>query len=238
MVPSPEGGPPIWVAASEAVSPEGDLETEMFSNAMMDSLAYEIDTARRVRETRGQETSGARRDSRDECQVFTSSASHIDIPSYTFPSLRERAEIVVTGRVVEGRTGFYHGRPTTVYELAIDRVLKAPDPKELQEGPVYFTFGRAEIAAEGEMLCVRNDHYPNRPVTGGRVLIFAATIPDRDPLFIAAHQDEIFFETESGEVSFPELGENAVKAPTWEMIETKLDAMTPPQSKSTKESER
>lgn len=200
--------------------PDGDLRWELFSYHEVEALTESLATAHRVRENAAPSVATEE----GHCYVHTSTSSRIDIPDLTFPNLRKRAELAVLGRVIGMSEGFFHGNPASMYELQVDRVVKAPK-QESRPDTVYFVFGRAEIPVAGEMICVRNSHYPRRPTMGSRVLIFAATIPSWNPVIINAHQDEIFFEYDGDKVSMPHAEGDLVPRPTWLLINKLLSEL-------------
>ncbi len=217
----PAGGPPIWLSAEEARQVDGSLRWELFSPSMQEDLKARLEVVKHLRTER----EPTETQSQSTCQTYRSSTSGLALPEISLSAFLDYAELAVIGRVRSVARGFYRGQVASLVELEIDRILKRPE-SVAPFTKFLFRFGHAEVAAAGEMLCVRNEHFPDRPVLGRRVLLFADGVADREPLIVSPHASALILEREDGTISLGwERGTFAGEQPDWALIERQLDRL-------------
>ena len=98
-----------------------------------------------------------------------------------------------------------------------------------QLASIFTTFPDVAMSVGGEMLCVRSDRYPERPIVGKGIMIFTSNIPDKDPLVAAPDTDEVLFETKDGNTSLPGPLGQVVNSPPWaSLVQQVIDLSTVP----------
>lgn len=217
----PGGGPPVWMTADAAKSADGSMLWEEFSPSMRADLQQRIEMNRQLRSER----TGAVATAPGTCQTVRRPTSGLPLPDTSFASFLDYSQFAFEGTVRSIAEGFYHGQLATLVEVEVERVLEEPATL----GPVstvYVRFGHAEVEAGGEMLCVRNEHYPDRPSIGRHILVFAETVAEHDPLIVNPHSLAVLFEREDGSVSLGwERGSFVDEGPTWSAVDRQLDLL-------------
>lgn len=218
LIEDPGGGPPIWMTADAARNPDGSLQWEHFPSSMREDLKQRIQVNQQLRSERTDPLEAAPA----ACQTVRLSTSGLGLPDTRFATFLEYSELAFTGRVRDVAEGFYHGQVAALIEVQVERVIEKPEALGAPS-TIYVRFGQAEVEAEGEMLCVRNDHYPDRPTIGGRILVFADAVTDEQPPIVNPHSMAVLFEREDGSVSLGwERGPFVGKGPTWASVEKEL----------------
>lgn len=157
-----------------------------------------------------------------ECQSFSRSATGLQLPDLSSRSFLEMAEVALIGKVVSSAQGLFYGQPATLVEVDPERWLKRPTEIPAVDR-VYVRFSRAELEIDGELVCVRNDHYPDQPTPRGRIVLFSEILSERLPLLLNPHSQAVIFERADGTVSLGwERGEFVGQSPTWESVENWL----------------
>lgn len=214
----PAGGPPIWLSAAEARRVDGSLRWELFPPSMQEDLKARLEVVEHLRVQRGPLESAPER----TCQTYRVGTSGLVLPDISLESFFDYAELAAVGRVRGTAQGFYRGQVSALVEVEVEQVLKRP-PSMASFSRLYFRFSQAEVAAAGEMLCVRNEHFPDRPVIGRRVLLFADGVADREPLIVSPHASAVILEREDGTISLGwERGTFSGEKPDWSLVERQL----------------
>lgn len=221
LIEDPGGGPPVWMTAEMAMNPDGSLHWEHFPPSMRADLEQRIQVNKQLRRQRTAKLASGP----GTCQSVRRATSGLPIPDTSFASFLDYSQLAFEGRVRGIAEGFYHGQVTALVEVEVERVLEKPATL----GPVstvYVRFGQAEVEADGEMLCVSNEHYPDRPTIGRHILVFAENVAEQQPLIVNPHSLAVLFEREDGSVSLGwERGSFVDERPTWAAVARQLDAL-------------
>jgi len=212
---APSGGDnsPIWVSADEATSSDGRFRSELFNRMDQLSVGQLVEAERKAREASGL----AKKTSRGGCHSWLTFPGSPDVDPLTLSGLLDYSQLAFIGTVEDQQQGFYHGHPNSLMQIKVERVLKAPPGYEGIPS-VLATYPQVEMKVGHELICMRADRYPARPITGKGIMIFARNIPDWDPLIIAANTDGILFEDAAGMVVLPSRFGNVIDPPTWDSV--------------------
>lgn len=210
QAPAERGASPIWMSAEEATTAEGELRSELFSSLDEMNVRRHLESQREARNQAGLvEKTGA-----DTCQSWIFIPPSPVVAEPTLEALLDHAKLAFVGTVEDQKQGFYHGHPNSLLEIRVETVLKAPEGYE-DITSVYATYPHVEMKIGGEMVCMRSDRYPARPLTGKGIMVFAANIPDWDPLIVAPNTEVVLFEDESGNAVLPERFGKVLDPPSW-----------------------
>lgn len=198
-------GTPIWIAAERAVE-GGALRPDLFDPRVRRDLEWAMaDRAPNRSVTLESSEHGTANGLRADdalCTSWARSPNDWAVADFSYETLIDHAQLALIGVVRSEREGFLFGYGTTLFEVEVEEVLEAPPSGEAIEA-VYVSYPSSSIAVGDQMLCSRSVRYPARPQVGRHLLVFAATIPEWDPIIINPSDDELFFEGAKGEVSFP-----------------------------------
>lgn len=211
---APDAGPsPIWMSVQNATDSRGEIRSELFDPVAKMNLERQVEQARKAKGEAGlrQKANGERCHS----WIFVPPSPVVD--ELTLENLLDHARLAFIGTVEDQDQGFYHGHPNSLLEIRVDKVLKAPEGQE-EITSVLATFPHVEMEIGGEMVCMRSDRYPERPITGKRIMIFAANIPDTDPLVVAPNTEVVLFEDEAGKAVLPGRFGNVIDPPSWSSL--------------------
>lgn len=222
LIADPAGGPPIWISEGQANNADGTLRWELFKPADRGEIAQSIESNRKLRRTQATATSS----DAEACKSIVVSADSLTLPDVRLETFIDYATVAVSGRVRSVGEGFYRGEATALIEMDVDKIIKKPD--DLAEfSHLYFLFNQAEVRADGELLCVRNDHYPYRPTKGRRVLLFAGAALSSTPLILNPYSSAVLFEREDGSLSLAwERHAFVGKVPDWSLIQNQIDRLS------------
>ncbi|HEX2121196.1 MAG TPA: hypothetical protein VHL59_06080 [Thermoanaerobaculia bacterium] len=150
-----DGGAPLWVSASEALLPNGDLRAELFNSAYLDAIEKN-----RVVNV-------------EQCTRFMSRIIEGVIPVGTIEERVSASYTIVAGEVTAAEEGFYAGMPGTLFALRI-----SSRPKILGHSPrsefLYFFVGSARIATPYGFICsTAGPGAAVLPAIGDRMVVFA-----------------------------------------------------------------
>lgn len=198
-------GTPIWIAAERAVE-GGALRPDLFDSRTRRDLDWAMAEKAPDRSIPlASPEQGTRGDLQADdalCTTWVRSTNDWVVSDFSYETLSDHAQLALIGVVRSEREGFLFGHNATLLEVEVEKVLKAPPSDEAIES-VYISYPSSSIAIGDQMLCSRSVRYPARPQVGGHLMVFAATIPEWDPIIINPSDDELFFEGANGEVSFP-----------------------------------
>ena len=201
---------PIWVSAAQATTPDGRFESELFNPLEAQNVERLIQAEKKSREAAGiSETATSA-----GCHSWLIFPENPDVYPLSLEGLLDHSRLAFIGTVEDQQQGFYHSHPNSLLQIKVQRVLKAPPGYEASDS-VLATYPQVEMKVGDEMVCMRADRYPARPVTGKGIMILAWNIPDWDPLVVAANTDGIFFEDGEGNAVLPSRFETAKTPATW-----------------------
>jgi hypothetical protein len=227
-IPAPkERGPsPIWVSAEEATTPDGRLRSELFNPIEEMNLKRHLESQRKARAA----SSVATKEKGERCHSWIFIPPHPVVEDLTLESLLAYSQLAFVGIVEDQKEGFYHGHPNSLLEIRVQEILKAPAGYEGITS-LFATYPHVEMKVGEELVCMRSDRYPARPITGKGILILAANIPDWDPLVVAPNTEVIFFEDDEGNAVLPGRFGDVLDPPAWSsVVQRALDtAKGPPE---------
>ena len=118
--------------------------------------------------------------------------------SSTLPDLARYARSIIRGTIRTVDPGFAFGNPTSLLEVEVSEVLKGSSPKS----PFYVDYPVARFKIGPFSFCNLNKGFEPRP--GDQILLFAYVGPvDREKVLYAPRLDQIFFQSQRGEVFLP-----------------------------------
>ena len=219
--PADHGKSPIWVSAHEASTPDGRFKSELFNPRDELDVHQWLEEAQKARTAAGlsekQSTAG--------CQSWIVFPETSGGEPATLEELLHHARLAFVGTVEDQQQGFYHGHPNSLLQIRVDHVLKAPKGYE-DVTSLFATYPQVEMRVGKEMICIRADRYPARPLTGKGILIFAANIPDWDPLVVAPKSGGILFEDKDGNVALPKSFGEVLDPPAWSSVVERALSLT------------
>lgn len=204
---------PIWATARAMTTPAGELRNELLIPYQAKRIQRHLDEERKARAAAGL----ANEEAANQCHNWIYVPPNPEVEEPTLEGLMAHARLAFVGTVLDRQEGFYHGHPNSLLEIRVDKVLKAPEGQE-EITSVLATFPHVEMRVGNEMICMRSDRYPERPLTGKGIMVFTVNIPDTDPLIVAPNTETVLFETESGATSLPARLGDVLDPPAWSSI--------------------
>ncbi len=206
---------PMWVSVDEAIA-NGQVRWELFDQFQQMLLRPALESARRTTERAQKAPSTAGAD-QTGCVQWSMTNRGPSLGDYSLKTLYHDAGLVFTGMVTDERQGFYNGQGATLYEIAVDRVLKQPlAVPGLRR--VYLVHSYATIRVGEDLICERDLRYPARPAPGRPILVLTSTIIGDNPVLIDAADDGLIYELADGKLSLPARFGVIIDPPTWESI--------------------
>jgi len=187
-------GRPAWVPADQAIV-DGMLLPGPFHPYQYEALQDMIEAAREHHD----------RAAKQPCDVVTmtmDSAPGETTPPDSPSEFARSATTILDGTVRDSVPGFFHGTPGTLYELAVNEVLKG-NPSEIDGAEVYFFYRTAEIQVGDVFLCYHAARGMERPDLGRSVILLLDRPLDRADVILVPLDHQILFEKEDGGVSAP-----------------------------------
>ncbi|HYC58293.1 MAG TPA: hypothetical protein VEK79_01890 [Thermoanaerobaculia bacterium] len=162
------GGDPIWISATEAISPEGTLRKEIRRTAHLQRLIarHEKERSRRAVAPDAQSTA--------ECDIafserFTDGPDDGAVTSLEILDEMGATRSIITGRVSASRIGIHDSTPYTILQVDVDS--PGTSPKR-----VYLMYPRGRLQFDGLSVCNVNPLYSELPSVGDQ-LVFIASYP-------------------------------------------------------------
>jgi hypothetical protein len=216
-----QGKSPIWVSAQDATTPDGRFKSELFNPVDELGVHQYLEAAKKARTTAGlsekQSTAG--------CQSWIVFPESTGGEAPTLEGLLRDSTLAFLGTVEDQQQGFYHGHPNSLLQIRVEKILKAPEGYG-DLSSVFATYPQVAMRVGREMICMRADRYPARPLTGKGILIFTSNIPDKEPLVVAPESDGIFFEDEQGNVVLPKRFGEVLDPPAWSSVVKQAESLT------------
>ena len=157
-----EDGPPLWVAASAALRPDGSLRSDLF----LEPFARRLESHRAVNV--------------DRCLTYLGAASLHLPPTATVEQRAAASYTVVGGEIVAFDEGFFFGIPGRLFALRV-----TARPKSFGHAPaaptLYLFAAQADIPTARGHFCSTPAPGSVLPRAGDRVVAFAQ-LPSRDAL--------------------------------------------------------
>jgi hypothetical protein len=180
---NPYRGVPLWIAAEDALTPEGTLREGAIAPAEERVLANAF---------KHYEQQNARIDSA-ACGItfgpkFDFAPGMHSPQSWDDLEQRARKGVVVSGEVVELRAGLFGGTPATLLRI---EPAKANGPLPFEAFVVY---PRGSLTINGVRVCTHDHAYTDMPAVGDRVLFIADQALDEDGLLFAPPAEMIVYE--------------------------------------------
>lgn len=213
--PTASQGAPIWVSADVAVA-NGKIRWELFDSVQEMLLRPALEQARAATRSAGKEVA-ASVSGDTGCTAWNVSVGEPILDDYSLPNLYDHVDLAFTARVTDERQGFWYGQGATLYELAVDHVLKEPAAAPDLDR-VYLVHSYAAIKVGHDTICERDQRYPARASAGRRILVFTSTIVSRQPTVVTAADDGLLYELSDGSLSLPARFGEIIDAPTWESV--------------------
>lgn len=197
-------GRAAWVPAEMAVE-DGRVLPGLFDPAHYLNLQDMLEAARSYQDPEAD----------DPCDVVTmatSSAPGESAPPRSPTEFARSAGFIVRGTVRDEESGFYEGTPGTMYELAVEEVLKGPGQgRSTDYEPLYFFYRTAAIPVGDVTLCYHAARGMERPLLGGEVLLLLGPGVVSSDQVIVPLDHQILFEGRGGSVSAPDRYPNVLR---------------------------
>ncbi len=188
---------PVWVSADEAFV-EGQVKTAVFSefeNQLLGGLL-------RSGERSYQRMSTAFQDG-DGCIWLGMSPGPRPLANHPLEDLHRNAAAAVFGRVVDGREGFYYGRPGALYEIEVISTIKS-SPGSTAPERIFMVYPNARIDLGRFAICQDGPRYPTKPIVGRNILVYSwEPLPEAGTPIVKPLDEEVFYELSDGSVSLP-----------------------------------
>jgi len=152
-------GVPAWVSANAALDADGNLRAQLFGDRISSAQANA-----RLNGT-----------SSDDCRVFVGPAPEHYQSTGSVDDLVRNAKVIVSGRVLEIREGFYYGVPGSLIRLEASVLKGGPKPETL----LFYQLARIRTS-EG-MICAKPLGEFTAPAANDRMLAFSMTEPLATP---------------------------------------------------------
>jgi len=215
------GGPPLWVSVEEA-APSGKIRWDLFSNVQQQELRTKLSTPPPSKKAGEQQPT---------CAVESTTVGDYFSGNPSLGELVKNSAVIYSGKILSMQQGFYKGSPSTLLEVSVTQTYKAPD-KFRAVDRIYVTYPAAKVNLEGKLICQRPERGYSDPALGGRILVFSFRDPTltTDLPVVEPMDQELFFETASGESSVPSHFKRTGQAVPWDTIEQKLESVVKPHS--------
>jgi hypothetical protein len=180
---NPYRAAPLWIAAEEALTPEGTLREGAIAPAEVVSLENAFKLYERQKANLDPSACGVTRGS---AQDF---APGMEI-AQSWDDVRERARtgVVISGVVVESKVGFYAGAPSTLLRIDAKRSNRAL-PYD-----AYLVYPRGSVIINGVRVCTYDPAYADVPAAGDRILFVASQPLDESGTLFGPPAELIFYE--------------------------------------------
>lgn len=198
---------PIWVAASEAIAPDGSVRAGVLRPTAREELsrrhASEIERRARTRVTTNEA---------ETCDVAFAGVMAGDAAepgAKTLDDLRDvvAGRSVISGRVAASAVGLHAGMPYTVLQIETDRS---------EDSAAYLLYPAGRMRFEGMTVCNRDASYPELPVAGDVITFVTGPAIDHTGRLFTASGSWIFYDHDGATTTPPgfNLSGEGPKAPT------------------------
>lgn len=177
---------PIWVSASVAFTPSGDLREDLFSPAGRRRL-YTI-----------RDMNGA------ECTYGTGFPSlGVHTPTGSIELLARHATAIIRGKVVAAEVGFYREHPGTLFSVRVSQRLRDSDGEP--QPTVHLFVGAGEVDTPHGMICGVAPRGTPLPAVGDDVMFFAPGPPidSENEIFVIEPDRQLLVQSAAKELQLP-----------------------------------
>ena len=174
---------PLWIAAEDALTPEGRLRDGAIAPAEETSLRHAFELYEREKPKLDPSACGITLGpTADFAPGMESPQSWDDVRN------RARAGVVISGTVVDSKIGLWAGAPSTLLGIDAKRSNRA------LPWDVYLVYPRGSIVIDGVRVCISNPAYAELPQAGDRILFVAPQPLDTSGMFFAAPPELILYQ--------------------------------------------
>ncbi len=193
-------GPPLWISAEAVADPQEIIKLDLIEDIHLQSNVQQQRKALGARATQGLKAGemppiGAI--SQIECKSDTLSAELRggEHPSASLVDLAAYSKSIVRGLIRSIAPGFASGVPAQLLTVEITEAIKG----ELPRSAIFVTYPVARFRIGPFFFCNAEKGFEPRP--GDEVLLFDYMGPiDRDQALYAPRLDQLFFESQSGQL--------------------------------------
>jgi hypothetical protein len=197
-------GPPLWISAKAVADEKKVIKLEL-----IDSGFLQQNVERQQRELRDRVPAEKLLDAgrpivapipASDCK--TSSFAEDERggvgPRGTLSDLATYSKSIVRGVIRSVDLGFAFGTPSALVGVEISEMIKGPRPKS----PFYIDYSIAHFRVGPYRFCNANKGFEPQP--GDEIVLFDYTGPaDRDQILYVPRLDQIFFQSQGGELFLP-----------------------------------
>ena len=201
---------PLWVSGNHAIV-DGQLRRELLSPSTLSAMDLAVEVVLSAKPNAKNE------DRRGDCDVESVLTARWP-RERTLLELVDESAFVVEGIVRQAASGFGNGKLSTLLEIEVSRVLRAPSAHRGLESLLALYPG-GKLTIDGLRHCQRHASRSAGPEAGNNVLLLFDDIVSDAPLVVKVQQSRFFFEMASGEVSWP----RSIRS--WTLLEGRLDAL-------------
>ena len=192
--PESEEGLPLWVSPEEAAPGAGAIRWELLPQVQAEQLRSRL-------ETLSPASAEDLRSGRCPEWIEISHTFAGDILPSSVEEALAKFQVVAAGSIVESRPGLLRGTPGTLHEVQVDRYFKSG--KARPETLLVF-HETTKLPIAGRLYCQYPARGPAQPCKGCRILLTLESAELDKKVILHPLDNELYFETEEGELSKPE----------------------------------
>lgn len=207
--------PPLWLSARAAARLNGEIDWSQFRSWSRDSLQKWLESE-----------SYRKQGCLGPYEVYVTLGDRPRIES--FPELVVDSKAIYDGRVARAAGGFFSGRPGTLVQVSIERVLKAGEDFNVEKH-VYVFLPQGNFRVGRYSFCIQHSSYPDVPARGARILVLPSLPPeDAERKIFYPYLGEVFVETSDGGLGVPAIWKNEVQGrglKTWNELMASVESL-------------